>query len=155
MVDALCRTRGWLKTDGWLIDVRPAEVVPTVEIGSPARHPAIAGALVVQDERRQRHAAADRALGAVLERKLFHLERSREFWFLRYADSARELQEHIAIRWQHTRLDDETRGRADAMLRGEPNARLWLRERVGIRSLRPISGTITDAAVEGKGREGR
>ncbi|PYR21564.1 MAG: hypothetical protein DMF98_21945 [Acidobacteria bacterium] len=91
---------------------------------------------------RQRHAAADRALGAVLERKLFHLERSREFWFLRYADSARELQEHIAIRWQHTRLDDETRGRAEAMLRGEPNARLWLRERVGIRSLRPIIGTI-------------
>jgi hypothetical protein len=140
MVDALCRARRWLKTNGWLVDVRPAQMVPTLEIGSPGRNPAIAGALVVQEERRQRHAAADRALGAVLERKLFHLERSREFWFLRYADSARELQEHIAIRWQHTRLDDETRERADAMLRGDPNARLWLRERVGIRSLRPTYG---------------
>jgi hypothetical protein len=143
MVDALCRAGCWLKTNGWLIDVRPAPMVPTLEIGSPGRNPAIAGALVVQEERRQRHAAADRALGAVLERKLFHLERSREFWFLRYADSARELQEHIAIRWQHTRLDDETRRRADAMLRGEPNARLWLRERVGIRSLRPTSVTTS------------
>jgi hypothetical protein len=142
MVDALCRARCWLKTNGWLVDVRPAQMVPTLEIGSPGRNPAIAGALVVQEERRQRHAAADRALGAVLERKLFHLERSREFWFLRYADSARELQEHIAIRWQHTRLDDETRERADAMLRGEPNARLWLRERVGIRSLRPTHGKM-------------
>jgi hypothetical protein len=142
MVDALCRARKWLKTDGWLVDVRPAAAVPTVEIGSPGRDPAIAGLLVVQEERRRRHAAADRALDAVLERKLFHLETAREFWFLRYADSARELQEHVAVRWQHIRLDDETRARADAMLGRDPNARLWLRERVGIRGLRPISRTM-------------
>jgi hypothetical protein len=142
MVDALCRTRNWLKSDGRLIDLRPAEGVPTVEIGSPGRDPAIAGVLVVQDERRRRHAAADRALGTVLERKVFHLERAHEFWFLRYGDSAGELQEHIAARWQHTRLDEETRARADAMLRGEPHARLWLRERVAIRSLRPTSAML-------------
>src|SRR5436190_23616087 len=139
MVDALGRTGRWLKANGWLIDVRPAELVPTVEIGRPGGAHAVVGVLVVEDERRQRHAAADRALATVLQRKLFHLEGSREFWFLRYADSPRELQEHIATRWQHTRLDDETRGRADAMLGREPKARLWLRERVGIRSLRPVS----------------
>jgi hypothetical protein len=90
----------------------------------------------VQEERRRRHLAADRALRAVLERKLFYLEQAREFWFLRYADSPRELQEYIATRWQDTRLDEVTRARAEEMLHGRRNARLWLRERVGIRSLR-------------------
>jgi hypothetical protein len=136
MVDALCRLRGWLKPDGCLIDLRPAEVVPTVEIGSPGRDQTIVGVPIVQEERRRRHLAADRALRAVLERKLFYLEQAREFWFLRYADSPRELQEYIATRWLDTRLDEVTRARAEEMLHGRRNARLWLRERVGIRSLR-------------------
>ena len=136
MVHALGRMRGWLKPDGCLVDVRPAELVPAVEIGAPGREPRIAGLLVVQEARRVRHAAADRALADVLARKLFRLEQAREFTFLRYADSARELQEHIATRWQDTRMDDATRVRADGMLAGDRNARLWLRERVGMRSLR-------------------
>jgi hypothetical protein len=136
MVDALWRMRGWLKPDGYLIDLRPAEVAPSVEIGPPGRDHTIVGVLTVEEERRLRHRAADRALCAVLEQKLFRLEEAREFWFIRYADSARELQAYIAGRWHDARLDDLTRLRAETMLRGKPNARLWLRERVGIRSLR-------------------
>ena len=136
MVDALRRARRWLKPDGCLIDLRPAEPVPSVEIGPPGRDPARAGALVVQPERYQRHAAADRALATVLEQRLLYLEQAREFWFLRYADSPRELQEYIATRWQDTRLDAATRARPERMLGRESNARLWIRERVGIRSLR-------------------
>ena len=142
MVDALCRARGWLQPTGYLIDLRPAELVPTVEIGNPRTNYALAGGLIVDDERRRRHAAADVALATVLKRKLFHLEAESQFSFLRYADSARELQEYIATRWQHTRLDDETRDRADAMLWNQPVARLWLRERVGIRSLRITSAPV-------------
>jgi hypothetical protein len=136
MVDALRRARRWLKPDGCLIDLRPAELVPSVEIGAPGRDPVRVGALVVQPERYQRHAAADRALAAVLEQRLLNVEQAREFWFLRYADSPRELQEYIATRWQDTRLDDATRARAERLLGGESNARLWIRERVWMRNLR-------------------
>jgi hypothetical protein len=142
MVDALCRTRRWLKPDGYLVDLRPAHLVPTVEIGDPCTDYAPAGGLTVDDERRRRHAAADVALATVLKRQLFYLEQEREFSFLRYADSARELQDYIATRWQHTRLDDQTRERADGMLRNQTNARLWLRERVGIRSLRIVASLV-------------
>jgi hypothetical protein len=136
MVDALCGARCWLKSDGYLIDLRPAEVVPRLEIGYPGGDTAFVGVLVVQEERRLRHAAADRALKVVLERRLFHLEQARDFWFLRYADSPRELQEYVATRWNDTRLDDATRDRAGEMLSRRPDARLKLRERVAIRSLR-------------------
>ncbi len=136
MVDALRGARRWLKPDGCLIDLRPADVVPTLEIGCPGGDPTLAGVLVLQQERRLRHAAADRALEAVLERKLFQLEQARDFWFFRYADSPRELQEYVATRWQDARLDDATRDRAAEMLSRTPGARLWLRERVAIRSLR-------------------
>jgi hypothetical protein len=138
MVDALNRMRGWMKSDGCLIDLRPAQLVPTVQIGSPGCDHRLVGALVVQEQRRQRHVAADRALRQVLERKLFFLEQAREFSFLRYADSARELQEYIASRWQDTRMADATRARAEKMLHHQPAARLWLHERVGIRRLRIV-----------------
>lgn len=137
MVDALCRTRLWLKPDGVLIDLRPADTIPEVIVGSGARADVV-GMLTVDDERHERHSAANRALAAVLDRHLFVLEEAREFTFLRYADSAEELREYIAEKWKQTRLGDAARLRAAAALRERPGARLWLRERVAIRRLRPV-----------------
>ncbi|HMJ83913.1 MAG TPA: hypothetical protein VK504_12130 [Vicinamibacterales bacterium] len=134
MVDALCRTRGWLRPDGRLIDLRPAHTIPEVVIGS-ADHATVVGVLAVEAERHERHAAADKALDDVLDRRLFVLEESREFVFLRYADSAEELRDHIAQKWRQTRLDGATCLRTAAALSDRPGARLWLRERVAIRRL--------------------
>jgi hypothetical protein len=73
-----------------------------------------------------------------LDRQLFVLEDAREFVFYRYADSAEELRDHIAARWKQTRLDDATCLRTAAALGDEAGARLWLRERVAIRRLKPL-----------------
>ena len=142
MVDALCRTRGWLKPDGRLIDIRPADTIPEVVVGfeEPAT---VIGVLTVEPERHQRHAAANTALDDVLERRLFVFEASREFAFLRYADSAEELRDYIADRWKQTRLDEATCLRTAAALRDRPGARLWLRERVAIRRLKPLHPPTT------------
>ena len=134
MVDALCRTRLWLKPDGYLIDLRPAETIPEVLVGSEA-HAEVVGVLTVEAERHRRHAAADRALAAVLDRHLFVLDEAREFTFLRYADSAAELRDYIASKWKETRMGDATCLRTAVALGARPGARLWLRERVAIRRL--------------------
>ena len=136
MVDALSRTRLWLKPDGYLVDLRPADTTPEVVVGS-VEDCRVVGVLTVEAERLQRHAAADRALATVLERRLFVLEEAREFIFHRYADSADELRDYIAAKWKETRLDDTTRLRTVAALSERPGAQLWLRERVAIRRLRP------------------
>ena len=136
MVDALCRARRWLKREGCLIDLRPAHAIPEVVIGTD-EHARVVGVLTVEAERHQRHAAADSALGHVLDRQLFVLEEAREFVFHRYADSAEELRDYIAERWKQTRLDDATCRRTAAALDNDAAARLWLRERVAIRRLKP------------------
>jgi hypothetical protein len=137
MVDALCRTRGWLKPDGRLVDLRPAHTIPEVVIGSD-EHATVIGVLTVEAERHERHAAANSALDDVLDRQLFVLEELREFAFLRYADTAEELRDYIAERWKQTRLDNATCVRTAAALRDQAGARLWLRERVAIRRLKPL-----------------
>jgi hypothetical protein len=136
MVDALCRARGWLKPNGYLIDLRPADTIPWVIVGSD-EHSSVIGPLTVDAARQQRHAAADRALATVLDRHLFVLEDAREFVFHRYADSADELRDYIAAKWKETRLDETTRAGTVAALSARPGARLWLREQVAIRRLRP------------------
>jgi len=136
MVDALCRARVWLKPNGYLIDLRPADTIPYVIVGSD-EHSLVIGPLTVDPARRQRHAAADRALATVLDRHMFVLEEAREFMFHRYADSADELRDHIAAKWKETRLDDTTRAQTAAALSARAGARLWLREHVAIRRLRP------------------
>jgi hypothetical protein len=137
MVDALCRARVWLKSHGRLIDLRPAHTIPDVVVGSD-EHGDVVGVLTVEVERHQRHAAADRALAAVLDRELFVIDEAREFTFLSYADSADELRDYIASKWKQTRLDEATCHRTAVAISARPSARLWLRERVGIRSLRPV-----------------
>jgi hypothetical protein len=136
MVDALSRARRWLKRGGCLIDLRPAHTIPEVVIGTE-EDASVVDVLTVEAERHQRHAAADGALSHVLDRQLFILEEAREFVFYRYADSAEELRDYIADRWKQTRLDDATCLRTAAALGNHAGARLWLRERVAIRRLKP------------------
>ena len=136
MVDALCRMHSWLKSSGHLIDLRPADTIPDVVVGSD-EDPHVVGVLTVDAARQERHAAADRALATVLDRHLFVLEDAREFVFHRYADSADELRDYIAVKWKETRLDETTRAGTVAALSARPGARLWLREHVAIRRLRP------------------
>ena len=137
MVDALCRSRDWLKADGCLIDLRPADPTPEVVVGSTDESRPV-GTLTVEPARQQRHAAADRALARVLDRQLFILEEAREFIFHRYADTADELRDYVASKWKETRLDEITHRRAAEALSVRPGARLWLREEVAIRRLRPL-----------------
>src|SRR6185369_772378 len=111
MVDALCRSRDWLKADGCLIDLRPADPTPEVMIGFGDQSRAV-GTLTVETARHQRHAAADRALAQVLDRQLFILEEAREFIFHRFADSADELRDYVATKWKETRLDEIAHRRA-------------------------------------------
>ena len=136
MVDALCRCHDWLKPDGRLIDLRPADPTPEVMVGWRG-HSHSVGTLTVETARHQRHAAADRALAWVLEHELFVLEEAREFVFHRFADTADELRDHVASKWRETRLDEITHRRADEALSVRPGGRLWLREDVAIRRLRP------------------
>ena len=136
MVDALCRMHSWLKSSGHLIDLRPADTIPDVVVGSD-EDPHVVGVLTVDAARQERHSAADRALATVLDRHMFVLEDAREFVFHRYADSADELRDYIAAKWKETRLDETTSARTTAALSARPGARLWLRERVAIRRLRP------------------
>ena len=58
--------------------------------------------------------------------------------FHRDADSAEELRDYIAERWKHTRLDDSTCLRTAAALDNDAGARLWLRERVALKRLKPL-----------------
>lgn len=138
MVDALRRAGGWIEPPlGRIIDLRPAHVVPHVELELPDGAQVPIGGLVVDDERRERHMAADLALLAVVKRGLFTVEREQEFSFYRYPDSVDELRQYIATKWQHTRLDDATYARSIEAQRARPDGRLWLREQVTIRLLRP------------------
>jgi hypothetical protein len=138
MVDALNRARRWLKApSGRIIDLRPAHVVPDVELGLPDGSIAHVGGLVVDDERRQRHLAADLAVLTVARRGLLSVTGEQEFSFYRYPASTDELRDYIATKWQHTHLDAVTHRRAAEMMRANPGARLWLREQVAIRILLP------------------
>jgi len=136
MVDALRRAARWAKpAPGCVIDLRPADVVALVEVGMSDGTVAVAGGLVVDTERRDRHAAADAALRAVLAGRVLSLVDEEEFSFFRYPDSIGELRDYIATSWQHTRVDEATCRRVGELQRADVGARLWLREQVAIRRL--------------------
>ena len=138
MVDALRRAGRWVEPPlGCIIDLRPAHVVPHIELGLPDGAHVPIGGLVVDAERRERHMAADLAVLAVVKQGLFTVEREQEFSFYRHPESVDELRQYIATKWQHTRLDDATYASAIDAQRARPDGRLWLREQVAIRVLRP------------------
>lgn len=138
MVDALYRASRWVRPPlGCVIDLRPAEGIPQVELGLADGAVVPVGSLVAEAERFTRHANADAALRTALTERILSLENETEFSFYRYAESPDDLRDHIAAKWKHTRLDAATHARAVALLRRYPGGRLWLREQVVIRLLRP------------------
>jgi hypothetical protein len=137
MVDALIRARRWLAPSGVVIDLRPADVVPDIEIALPDGSPLVVGHARVGEDRRTRHRAADRALGAVLQHRVFDVTDEEQFSFFYYPDSLDALREHLATKWRDTHIDDATHGRVVAAVAAHPEGRLCLRERVAIRTLRP------------------
>lgn len=139
MVDALSRARRWARPPhGAVIDLRPADVEPDVELGLTDGTVTRIGPLVVDEERRQRHRAADAAVRESIARGLFTVSDPIGFAFFYYPDSPDELRDYIATHWRHTRFDRVTHARTVAALGAHPGARLWLREQVGIRTLRPL-----------------
>ena len=140
MVDALCRAARWVKpAPACIIDLRPADVVAAVEVGLIDGTVVTAGGLVVDPERRERHAAADAALHAVLSRRVLSLVDEEEFSFFRYPGSIDELRDYIATAWQHSRVDAATCRRVMDVQRAHAGARLWLREQVVIRRLASLA----------------
>ena len=136
MVDALGRAARWVKPPpGCVIDLRPANVVADVEVGCVDGTVLGAGGLVVREERRARHAAADAALRTTLDRGFLTIVEEEEFSFYRYPDSIDELRDYIATKWQDTELDATTYARAHRLQRANAGSRLWLREQVVIRRL--------------------
>ena len=138
MVDALYRASRWARPpSGCVIDLRPAGGIPQVELGLADGDVVPVGGLVVDEERFERHANADAALRTALTQGILSQENEAEFSFYRYPESPDDLRDYIAIKWRHTRLDDTTHARAAALLRHNPDGKLWLREQVVIRLLRP------------------
>lgn len=137
MVDALIRAKRWLAPCGVIIDLRPADVVPDIEVGLPDGTVVLVGQPVVGNERRARHLAADDALRTVIARGIFQVKDEEQFPFLYYPDSPEELREYLAARWRDTRIDDRTHAQVTAAVAAHPDARLWLREQVAIRTLHP------------------
>lgn len=138
MVDALRRAGRWVTAPhGCVIDLRPAHVEPDLELGLSDGSVLRVGGLVVEDERRVRHRAAAAAVREVAATGLFTIHDELTFPFFYYADSAEELRDHIAAHWKHTQMDPPTVARTADAMAANPGARLWLREQVGIRTLRP------------------
>jgi hypothetical protein len=138
MVDALYRASRWVGPSlGSVIDLRPAAGIPQVELGLADGATMPVGGLVVDEERSVRHANADAALRAALTRGFLSLENEAEFSFYRYPESPDDLRDYLAVKCRHTRLDAATHARSGALLRQYPEGKLWLREQVVIRLLRP------------------
>src|SRR5689334_10156998 len=125
MVDALSRACRWVAPpQGRVIDIRPADIHPDVELGLADGAVLHVGGLIVDEERRNRHASAAAAVRTAVERGLVRVQDENVFAFYRYADSAEELRDYIATKWQHTRIDAATHERAALMLQQHADSRL-------------------------------
>ena len=139
MVDALQRARGWLRPAGFLIDIRPTPEPAHLEVQLAGRTE-VAGRVSDADGQAgpsARHARADTALAAALDRHWFVVELQRQFSVYRHGDTLDELRHHIRSDWRGAAIDDAALGRAAALLASERGARVRLREQVGMARLAP------------------
>ncbi len=132
MVDALQRAHRLLKRDGFVIDIHPTAADASVEVG------AVCTGRVDAGDAPARHAAAARALAAVVDAGLFAIDRTRSFTFYTYGDSVDELREYIEDNWRNAKLNDETMRRTREALRADRSARPRVHEHVHVTVLRVL-----------------
>src|SRR5260221_9010978 len=149
MVDALNRTRRWLRPDGGLIDLHPGDESAYVEVVTPAGagrsarlQPSVVRVGEVHDESDAkgplgRHHAADLALDEAIVNHGWALDARATFSFSTEADSAEDVDGYLRRKWRAARLDDRTIDRAIALLREHPGAAVRVIERVVISRLAP------------------
>jgi hypothetical protein len=106
MVDALRRTRGWLRPGGLLVDLHPLADPALLIVGDTIVGPIDNGAAP------SRHQAATDAIAAAVREGLFRIADSTEFDFSTYADTLDELQDYIVSEWRDGRIADTTMKRA-------------------------------------------
>jgi hypothetical protein len=147
MVHALNRTRRWLRPDGCLIDLHPAdesacvEVRTSAEAGRSARvQPGVVRVGEVCDESDAkgplgRHHAAGLALDAAIAKHGWRLDQRATFSFSTEADSAEEVDAFLRRKWRAAHLDAGTIDRANALGREYPGATVRVIERVTISRL--------------------
>src|SRR5258705_7086151 len=97
MVDALSRAHRLLEPRGWIIDVHPTASDAAVEVG------ALRTGRVDAGDAPRRHAAAARALAAVVHARLLAIERTHHVTFYTYRDSLEELRDYAERNLQKTR----------------------------------------------------
>jgi hypothetical protein len=144
MVDALNRTRRWLRSDGCLIDLHPADESAYVEVRRQAAGGRSAGLRPiavrvgeVEDESDAkgplgRHHAADLALDEAIAKHGWSLGARATFSFSAEADSAGEVDGYLRRKWRAAHLDAGTIGRANALAREHPGATVRVIEQVVI-----------------------
>jgi hypothetical protein len=140
MVDALQRSRSYLRLTGYLIDVHPTADQARLEVGLTTGAMSV-GTVGDVDEcsgPRTRHARAEAALAEAVGRGWFTVEEQREFEFRRYANSVSEMRDHFRT-WRGAVLGEDAWDRATALRRDHSGARVWLSERVSIARLRPLA----------------
>jgi hypothetical protein len=153
MVDALRRTHRWLQPTGYLVDIRPTSEAAYLE-AQLAAGTVVAGRVSDVNDQvgpNARHARADTALAIALERRWFIPEVQLEFSFHRYAGSVDEVRDHVRGEWMGAAIADEALQRAARLHASEPNARLRVREQVGIVRLRPFAADGTRGLGLGTG----
>jgi hypothetical protein len=106
MVDALKRTRSWLRTGALLVDLHPVTARAFVIVGDAIAGPIDNGAAPA------RHQAATDAIAEVVHQGLFRIAETMEFDFSTYADTLDELQDYIVSEWREGRIPDTTMKRA-------------------------------------------
>jgi|SRR5258705_9944682 len=130
MVDALSRAHRLLEPRGWIIDVHPTASDAAVEVG------AVRTGRVDAGDAPRRHAAAARALAAVVDAGLLAIERTHQFTFYTYGDSLEELRDYVEENWRNARIDDETMARTREALRDDRRSRPRIHEHVQVTTLR-------------------
>lgn len=106
MVDALKRTRSWLRPGAPLVDLHPMAAPALVIVGDTIAGPIDNGAAPA------RHQAATDAIAEAVNNGLFRIGDTIEFDFSTYADTLDELQDYIVSEWREGRIGDTTMMRA-------------------------------------------
>ncbi len=132
MVDALRRAHGIVAPGGCVVDLHPTAALASVEVGDH-----IAG-FVEAGDAPSRHAAADAAIHAAVDERLFVVERAVDFAFHTYGDTIEELRAFIKESWRRdARIEEATVERTREALRTTPRTRPRVREHVRATRLAP------------------